>query len=203
MKWSRKILIGLLVFLVLLFMVNLGVNYWITHKLPMVINRENDSPYHITYEDLDVSLLSRSILATNIILVPKSSMEDTITKAGIYANIESVEVRNFKIMDLIFTDKITAKSIHINKPGIILYQLNEKAINDVKSLRNKVVEPFRKVILVSDIYINEGDLKILYVKTNEPILHVNNISVALDGIVITDDILEQKIPFGFSNYEAS
>lgn len=195
MKWHWKVLIGLgsLVLLVVIF--NIGLNLWIKFQLPKIINRENDSAYFITYKNLQVSLLHSNIKADEIVIVPKTALKDSINKAGIYGKVKSVEVRNFKIWDLAFNNKLKAKSITVEQPKVILYQKDEK-----DNVRNSVAAPFEKIITVSDIFLNHGDLKIINVKTNKAVLSVQNINLELDGILISETILDDKIPFKFNNY---
>lgn len=180
---------------------NVGLNYWISKKLPGIINDENNSAYHIVYRDLDVSLLQRSIFVTDIVLVPKNAIDSKVTLPGLYAKVPSLQIKNFNLWDLIFTNKIKARAISILSPKVILYQANDKAINNRKSIRSKVVEPFNKLVLVSEVSMDDGDFKIVQVQNKKSILHVSNISFSIDGIAITDEILEQKIPFSFGKYD--
>jgi len=195
-----KIIIVAIGLLTLALLTNWGLNVWVNTKLPEIISEKNQTPYHITYDKLDVSLLSRDIKASGIVVVPKASMKDTINKAGIYSKIESIEITDFSIWNVLFSDKIKAHAITINRPEVVLYKKNRKAVNSTKSIRSEVVEPFQKLIVVSNVNLNQGDFKIIYVKDNTPILSVKNVTVQLDGIVITDEILENKIPFSYESY---
>ncbi|WP_300566252.1 hypothetical protein [Flavobacterium sp.] len=203
MKWVKRITIGLVALSLLALILDLGLNYWISARLPRIINGKNDFPYSITYEDLDISLLNSTILAKNIYLHPKKSIEDAPIKTGIYAQIKTVEVKKFKFWNLIFNDKIKAKSITITRPKVTLYKKSESAITNSKSINSQIVAPFSKVIFVSDIYLYGGDLKIIHTQNKKNILSVANISVKLEEIVITDDILKKKIPFSYRNYAFS
>ncbi|RZK12886.1 MAG: hypothetical protein EOO46_01500 [Flavobacterium sp.] len=195
-----KIIIGVIAILLLALVVNWGLNIWVNTKLPEIISDKNQTPYHITYDKLDVSLLSRDIKASGIVVVPKASMNDTLNKAGIYSKIESIEITDFSIWNVLFSDKIKAHAITINHPEVVLYKKNRKAVNNSKSIRNEVVEPFQKLIVVSNVNLNKGDFKIIYVKDNTPVLSVKNVTVQLDGILITDETLEKKIPFSYKSY---
>lgn len=195
MKWYWKVLIGIGSFMLLVVILNVGLNVWINHQLPKIINRENDSEYFITYKNLNVSLLTSNIAANEIVIVPKAALKDSINKAGIYGKVRNIEVKNFKIWDLVFSDKLKARSIIIQNPKVILYSKNEK-----ENIRNSVVKPFEKIISVSDVFLNHGDLKIINVESNKAVLSVNNINFNLDGIVITDKTLKDKIPFRFNDY---
>lgn len=195
-----KIIIGVLAFLVLALLVNWGLNFWVNTKLPEIISEKNKTPYHITYNQLEVDLFSRNIKASGITVVPKVSLNDTVNKAGIYSKIETIEITDFSIWNLLFSDKIKASSITINRPEAVLYKKNRKAVNNSKSIRSEVVEPFQKLIVVSNVNLNKGDFKIVYVKDNTPVLSVKNVTIQLDGILINDETLEKKIPFSYEKY---
>jgi hypothetical protein len=203
MKWYWKIAIGLLSLAALILVLNIGFNLWIKYQLPKIINEKNDSAYAITYKNLEVSFWDGNIKAEDIIIIPKAALKDTVNKSGIYAKVRSVEVRQFKTWSLLFSDKIKAKSITVIQPAVILYKKNEKAVNNSKSIRSDEVAPFGKIISVSDIFLHRGDLKIIYVKNKKAILNVQNIDLQLDGIIITEAVLEEKIPFHFKNYTFS
>ena len=196
MKWYWKLLIGLGSLIALVVVLNIGLNVWIDSKLPKIINRENDSEYFITYKNLNVSLLSSNISADEIVIVPKAALKDSINKVGIYAKVKGVKVDNFKIWDLFISDRIKAKSITIEQPKVILYKGKKE-----ESIRNSVVKPFEKIVTVSDIYLNRGDVKIIDFKSDRAVLSVSNINVNLDGILVSEKILDSKIPFQFSNYK--
>lgn len=201
MKRYRVAIIAVISILVIILIATFGLDYWVSKKLPGIINSDKDSAYHVVYRDIDVSLLSRNIFATDIVLVPKNAIDSKVTLPGLYAKVASVEISGFQIFDLIFTDKIKANSIQISTPEVILYQPTDKAINDRKSIRSKVVEPFNKLVLVSEVEMQNGDFRIVQISNQKSILHVANVSFKIDGIAITDDILEQKIPFSFHKYD--
>lgn len=198
MKWYWKALIAIGSLVLLAAILNIGLNIWVDRQLPKIINRKNDSAYFITYKNLDVSFLNSSITADEIVIVPKAAMKDSIQKAGIYAKVLNLKVKNFKTWDLIFSDKIKAKSITVEQPKVILYSKDKK-----ENIRNSVVKPFEKIISVSDVFVNHGNFKIINTINNNAVLSVNNINFNLDGIVVTETTLKEKIPFQFSNYKLS
>lgn len=198
MKWHWKVLVGLCSLVLLLVILNIGLNSWIKWHLPKVINRENDSAYFIAYKELTFSLWDSYIVANEVVIVPKKNVPDSIAKNGIYGKVKRIEVRNFKLWDIVFNDKIRARSITVDQPEITMYK--EKKREDI---REAVIKPFDKIISVSDIYLEKGIFKIINVKNNKMILSVQNITAAVDGIVITEEVLSEKIPFRFRNYTLS
>jgi hypothetical protein len=200
MNHYKKIAVGFFSFLLLFVLLHIGLNFWISFQLPKIINRENNSPYKISYKNADISLISSSIHAGDIVITPKRTIKDTEGRIGIYANIKAVDIVHFSLWDMLFSNKIKAKSITLTQPEIVLYKKTEKAINNSRSISSDIVKPFEKVILVSDIFVNKGNLKIVYIKTKKELLNAANITIRLQGIVITDKILEQKIPFSYKSY---
>lgn len=197
----KKIIIGIASFILLLIVANFGITFWVNKKLPKIITENNNTPYYITYKNIDMSLWSGSIKASGIIVVPKTAVNDIVNKAGIYAKIESIAVERFKIWDVLFNDKIKAKSITINKPAVLFYKKDKKEVKSSQSIRSEILDPLQKIIIVSEIYLNRGNLKIIDVKNNQPILSTENINIQLKGIVITDETLKNKIPFLFQQYD--
>ena len=201
MKIFKKIVLVVGSLIVLILLLNFGLNFWLNRQLPKIINDKNKTPYHITYKNLKIDLLSKNITASDVTISPKSKSQDSLKKIGIYATIESIEVREFKIWDLVFSDRIKANSIEINTPEVYLYKNTQNAINNSKSLGSDVVKPFQEIIMVSNIKLNKGALKIIHNQKNQSILDLKNLNLQIDGIVITDDILKNKIPFQYSNYQ--
>ena len=169
MKWYWKVIIGLGSLILLVAIVNIALNLWIKLQLPKIINRENDSAYFITYKNIQVSILYSTIKAGEIVIVPKAAIKDSVNKSGIYAKVKGVEIKDFKVWNLVFSDKLKARSITIEQPKLVLYSKNKKS-----NIRKSVIDPFEKVIAVSDVFINHGDLKIIYAKNDKPMLSVYN-----------------------------
>lgn len=67
-------------------------------------------------------------------------------------------------------------------------------MNNSKSIQTQIIEPFRKIIAVSNIYLNDGAVDVVSLKTNKPILNVKKIILKLEGILITDETLKEKNP---------
>ena len=198
MSIYKKIAIGVLSVFVFLLLVNFGLNYWIKKQLPIIIHEKNKTVYNINYEKIEVSLWSRNIYATTLLVHPKNEPKDS--KNGLFSKIESITIKHFNIWDLAFRDVIQAESIIINKPRVILYKKNDKLLNNSKSIRTEIIEPFRKVIVVSNIYLNDGSIDVVSLQNNKPIFSVKNILLKLEGILITDATLKEKIPMHYEKY---
>jgi hypothetical protein len=200
MSIYKKIAIGVISIFVFVLLINFGLNYWIKKQLPIIIQEKNKTAYHINYEKIEVSLWSRNIYAETLLVHPKNQLENSKIKIGIFSKIESITIKHFNIWDLAFRDVIQAESIIINKARVILYKKNDKLLNNSKSIRTEIIEPFRKVVAVSNIYLNEGSVDVVSLKTSKPIFSIKNILLKLEGILITDATLKEKIPMHYEKY---
>ena len=203
MTLIKKILIGVGVVFVLGVVANYGLNIWVKAKLPKIITENNDSPYKIKYENIDIALWTGSIKADGIVISPKTRPENDTTKMGIYATVKSIEVAHFKIWNVIFNNVIKAERITVNTPNVLLYKNTEKAINNSKSIKSKVIDPIKKIIIVPNVTLKNGSVNIIYIKNKKAILSARNINLEVNGIVITDDILKNKIPFSYEKFDFS
>ncbi|MFH6964346.1 hypothetical protein ACHRVK_18310 [Flavobacterium plurextorum] len=198
MSVYKKITIGVISLFVLVILTNISLNYWIKKQLPIIIHEKNKTAYNINYEKVEVSLFSRNIYAQTLLVSPKNEPKDS--KNGLFSKIESVTIKHFNIWDLAFRDIIQAESIIINKPRVILYKKGEKLLNDNKSIKTQIIEPFRKIIAVSNIYLNDGTVDVVSLDTEKPILSIKKIILKLEGILLTDATLKQKIPLQYKTY---
>jgi hypothetical protein len=200
MSIYKKIAIGVISLFVFVILVNIGLNYWIKKQLPIIIHEKNKTAYNINYEKIEVSLWSRNIYAETILVHPKNQLENSKIKTGIFSKIESITIKHFNIWDLAFHDIIQAESIIINKARVILYKKDGKLLNNSKSIKTQIIEPFQKIIAVSNIYLNEGSVDVVSLINDKPILSVKNVILKLEGILITDATLKEKIPMHYEKY---
>jgi hypothetical protein len=197
---SKKILFFVLGIIIFLGLLNVSINIWVESKLPQLINNENNTDYTITYKDIDLSIWSSTITAYDVSIVPKKSLKNSDKKIGLYGNVELIEVNKFHVWSVLFGKKIKANNLVISKPIITLYKNNENAINDYNNINSKVFKPFEKIIIVSDLYLKEGKLKILDIKNNKTLVNAHNLNFKLEGIVLNETTLNEKIPIVYSKY---
>lgn len=199
MKWIKKIALVLLSCVAVAIVLNIVLNWWIAARLPEIINRENDTPYQVTYRELHVSLLDRTLTADDIVVVPKASLNNLKVKAGLYAKMERIEVNGFGIWAILTGDRIKAKNLIIEKPELTLYKQSSRALDNPKSISSEVVKPFSKIVTVNNVFLNKGTIQIIGLD-NRRILAVANTNIKLEGIAVTEETLAGKIPFTFKTY---
>lgn len=199
----KKIGIIIAGIVVLLIVLSIGANWWIDAKLPQLISDKNETPYHIKYKELKISLLSKTIEATGITIIPKAQEKDSLAKNGIFASVQKIKIDNFSVFPLLFSNKIEAQTITVSKPKITLFKDNDKTVNSRKNISSKVVAPFQKIIKVDDINLENGSFFIVNIKNNKTLFSAQNVIVQLDDIKISDQTLESKIPFSYKKYAFS
>ena len=203
MALIKKILIGVGVILVLGVGINYGLNIWVKVKLPKIITENNDSPFKVSYKNIHIDLWSGSAKVYEIGIYPKNRPENDTIKLGIYATVKSIEIEHFKIWNVLFNNVIKAEQITVNDPNVLLYKNNENVINDSKNINSQIINPIQKIIIVPNIVLKNGSLKIIYIKSKKSILSARNINLAVNRIVITDETLKNKIPFSYEKFNFS
>lgn len=198
MKLMRKILLILLALIVVIVLLNIGLNCWINQQLPRIIRENNNSPYDITYDNLEFSVFDRSIDVGRIVIVPKKAIGLKKNQPGIYAKVRSVHVSDFAIWDIVFRNKIRAHSITVESPEATIYK-GKVAPDSKRSFGGAVAEPFSKIIYVSAIHINRGNMRMAALN-NTTLLKVTNLNLSVDGILMTDETLSRKIPISYTSY---
>lgn len=193
MSLLKKILYILLGFIVLIIVVNYGLSYWISKKLPTAIQSEKDFPYNISYEDLDISLLSGSFTLHNIYVAPKDSTSVDLQK-GAFGKIETIEVKNFNLWSLLRDDRIKVKKVILTKPEVTLFH-REKKYNTEEDL-----SPLKNSITTESLEIREGNFKMLDSLQNF-MVKAANINFELNNIRIDSATVEENVPVRYRDYK--
>ncbi|WP_339887557.1 hypothetical protein [uncultured Flavobacterium sp.] len=188
---------GIVIFLGL---INLGINIWVESKLPKLINNENNTDYNIVYKDIDLSIWNAKITAYGVSISPKKALNDSDEKFGLYGSIDIIEITKFDLWSILFGKKIKAKSLFLSNPRITLYKNNDSAINDYNNINSKVFKPFEKIIIVTDLFIEKGKFKILNTVDKRILANIQNINFKLEGIVLNEKTLNEKIPISYNKY---
>jgi hypothetical protein len=197
LKKIGLIVVGVVVFLIV---VTIGLNWWINVKLPQLISEKNETPYHIQYKKLEISLFSKTIEASGITIAPKQRAQDSLSKNGIFASVENLKMDHFALVPLLFGNKIEASSITVSGAKITLFKNNDQAVTSAQNIGSYVVAPFQKIIKVENVYLEKGSFFIVNLKNNKTLFAAQNVSVQLDDIAISEQTLVQKIPFDYKKY---
>jgi hypothetical protein len=193
MRWLKKIIVIITSLFVFILVLNWGVSYYITKKLPSIINDEKDFPYNISYKDLDISLLNGSFVIHEASIAPKDSAAN-VMQQGVFGQIKTVEVQHFNLWALLRNNKIRVKKIIIDTPEIILYD-REKKYN----VEDDVVKPFKNSITTGSLQIRNGNFTMLDT-TQHISLKASKIGLELYNIKVDSATVGENIPVRYTDY---
>lgn len=196
MKIYKKLAIGILGTILLLICLNFVLDIWISAKLKSILTQKNTSSFVVKYKNIDTSLFNNSISVDDISLIPKKDVSDTLAKTKISGTIKLVKVTHIGIFGILFNNKITANNIIISNPKITILT-NKKSD---KKEQDDAVKSLEKTFSISNIYLNNADIKIVNEESKKVLLSVHNLNVILDKIGLSDKTITKKIPFSYKNY---
>lgn len=193
MRILKKIAFVVLCLALLLLLLNWGASYYITKKLPSILNSEKDFPYNISYEDLDLDILGGNFTMTKAYLAPKDSLAANLQQ-GAFAEVGSIEVNSFNLWQLLRNDRIIVKKVTINSPDVILYDREQKY-----NPQDDFVKPFKNAITTGSLMLRNGRFRMLDSLQNMTV-KASNINLDLFNIKIDSVTLEENIPARYRDY---
>ena len=199
-KKSAILILGIILFIVI---VSFAVNFYVNYQLPKIILDKNETPYNIKYEKIEISLFTRKIKASGIVVIPKEREKDSLSQNGIFASIDIITIDKYKIFTLLFKNKIEAHSIIFSKPKITLFKDTDKTINSAKNVSSKIVAPFEQIIKVKNVNIEDGNFSITNIKNNKTLFTATKVIVQINDLAISKKTLTNKIPFSYKSYAIS
>jgi len=196
MKIVKRTLIVLGSLAILLVILNFGAAWYISKKLPSIIKDQKDFPYHLSYKDLDVNLLTGSFSMEGAALAPKDSIT-TAVKNGVFAQIKSIDVSGLKLWQLFKHNRIIVSDVTLNTPEVILYH-SEKKYN----IKDDVEKPFKQAIQTGSLHIKNGSFKMLD-SLMSPKLRGANINFDLYKIRVDSTTVDDNVPVRYRDYTLS
>lgn len=193
MPFIKKTIIALVSIVVLVIALNYGVSYYITKKLPTIINNQENFPYQISYHDLDISLINGNITIYKAALAPKDSTEVKLNQ-GAYATIKQIDVKNFNLWALLKNDRIKVRKVTLDTPEIILYEKKKKY-----NAEDDFVKPFKNTITTQSFEIINGNFKMLDSKLKF-LLKASDIDFTVNDIKVDSASINDNIPVRYSSY---
>lgn len=193
MSLLKKILIGIGIFLVLLIIANYSISYWISQKLPQIIQSDNDMPYNISYRDLDIDLLGGNLTVLNAALSPKNTTGTPI-KSGAFGQIDKIKIESFNLWQLLKNNKIKVKHVVIEKPEILLYPKEDKY-----QVKGNLVKPFKNTVFTETIELIDGKFTLLDT-TDKIKLKAHNIGLKIKNIKVDSTTVNDNMPVKYSSY---
>lgn len=190
----RKIVIGVLSFAALVVLINYGLTYYITKKLPAIISENKKFPYNISYQDMDISILNGNITVYKAAVAPKDSTEVKLNE-GAFATINRIDIKGFKIWPFLREDKIKVRRVVLDTPEVILYEKKKKY-----NAEDDFVKPFKNAITTESFEIINGNFKMLNRKLNA-LLKASRIYFTVNDIRVDSSTINSNVPVRYSGYD--
>jgi len=186
MKKTLKIsLIVLGSLLALTLLLNIGFSLWLKYKLPDYL--KNKTPYEISYQSLNVEILSGSISANQIKV--KTKQPDDLEGVALYGTLEDLYISRLGLVKLLKDNQIEANSIKLKNPNLKI-RLSKPKVDKVA----KEATPF----FIKNIEIENGNLDVTqfngtkYFSSRKLNLNIKNLS-------LNDN--PSELPFALDSYK--
>jgi hypothetical protein len=217
---TRKVLkIILITFLLLLLVIFFGINSYVEgivkNKIDTQLNKNPNSLYHISYEDLDINILTGSLSIKNVLIQPSDSAKQMI-KSGLLRSIVSTHVEFFKVKRLKIFDFITDKNVDISKV-IVENTKTEYLVNPEVVPKASLWEKHKKKRkgasgkLFSDVLnrVNIGDFEFKnatfllanYEHTDEYLFEIDSLTIIVKDVYMDSSTIANPIPLNFSDID--
>ena len=192
-KPSKKTLYWIGGFILLLVLLQIGLNFWIKTKVPAILKEQNDSAYELEYDNLSFSLLTNSLSLDGVSIIPKKDFPEKLP-IDFQAKVEEIKVLGVNFYKLLRKKDLSAYSIKINHPEITYYQ---PEVKDTTKSTSKL----GSIIQVSNFEINDGFFKMYAKDKKTKLSQIDNLDIELGGVNLTERTLEKNIPFTYSTFE--
>lgn len=188
-KYFRIFSIVAGILLLLLLIINFGLNFWLKNNLDHYIKK--NSHYIVSYKTLAVDLGTGNIKATGITINNKNPQNHEIVR--FQGTVDTLSIARLGIYDAIFNQSINTSNLVLSKPNlnIILPQKN----NDKK-------EKKQTDITVDNIKINDGNIQV-FKPTKQKLLSVSDFNLVVENLQLTEESTGEKLPFSYDYYEIS
>ena len=127
-KKIRTAAIVLGIMMVILVMLNFGLNFWLKNSLPGYIKRNSD--YLITYKTLNVDVGTGNIFASGITV--NSQSPDNTHKMGLQGTVDTLIVSRLGLYDLVFNKSLSTSKLTLKKPNLNIILPDPASKNDRK-----------------------------------------------------------------------
>ncbi len=217
---TRKVLkIILITFFLLLLVVFFGINSYVEgivkNKIDTQINKNPNSLYHISYEDLDINILTGSLSIKNVLIKPSDSAKQMVD-SGMLRSIVKTHVELFKVKRLKIFDFIAYKNVDISKVIVentrIEYLINqdvvpmaslwEKPEKKKKTTTDKLFPNVLNRVSIDDFeFINATFLLLNYQQTEEYLFEIDPLSIVVKDVYMDSSTIANPIPLNFSDID--
>lgn len=173
--------------LILIVLLNIGFSLWLKYKLPDYLKTK--TPYEITYQSLNVEILSGSISANQIKV--KTKQPDNLEVLALDGGLDNLNISRLNIIEFLKNNQIEANSIKLTNPNLKVRLAKPKA---EKNKKNPI--PFT----IKNIEIEKGNIEI-YKPDNTKFFFANNLNIDVKNLSLNQN--PDELPFALDSYKLS
>lgn len=190
MKINKQWLYGIGIFIALLFVLNIGVNFWIKSKLPEIIRQKTNNSYDFTFNDLSFSFLGGRLSLDGIFVSPKRLSENHFI-----AKIEKADINGISFLKLLTKNDIIVSSVKISNPDVSYYRIFKENKDSIPSKTTS-----ENSINIGKIKIENGKFK-MFSEKKDTVLSVADFRLSVENIKFSSETEANKIPFNYEKVE--
>lgn len=169
------------------------LNMYLRHKLPGIIAQKNDSPYNISYKEVNFTIALGKLSLHQVEIAPKDPQKlDTLTSFN--AKIEKMSISGVDYLKLIKDHNLKADRITLVQPNIHVSKTPTDLIGDKKT-----------TVLSSSVDIDEIEIEKAYVRMDQhgikrPLVEVFNFHANINHVEFSQQTHDKPIPFTYKDY---
>ena len=186
-KYFRFISIFLAVAVLIILILNFGVNFWLQQKLPSYI--KDNSDYKVNYESLSVDVFSGDILASKISVENKNP--GNLNVIGLSGDVDTLSISRLGIYDALINKRINSSNLVMVKPNLIVTLA--KPVDDKTGKK-------RNPVLFKNMKISDGNIAV-FRHTKQKFLSVKDLNMNVENLQMTEESVERKLPIVFDKYD--
>ena len=188
-KYFRIFSIVAGILLLLLLIINFGLNFWLKNNLDHYIKK--NSHYIVSYKTLAVDLGTGNIKATGITINNKNPQNHEIVR--FQGTVDTLSIARLGIYDAIFNQSINTSNLVLSKPNLNIILPQKKTDKKAKKQND---------ITVDNIKINDGNIQV-FKPTKQKLLSVSDFNLVVENLQLTKESTGEKLPFSYDYYEIS
>lgn len=193
----KKIIIGILIALAILFSILKGLEWWIESNFQAIINSNPDRAYNITYADLD--LFFRGITLDQVSIEPLNLKTRTLIRG----QVEYTSFNGLVWKDLLFSKRLNLNEVDFEQPK---FEVTLSADASQETSGQGLQSMFGDILSranINNFRIDNGSVVLIDPTSKTVKGHVKHVSILATGINTDSVKFAQLIPFEMYDLEVN
>lgn len=182
---------------VLFFGILIASNIIIKNKIAKFTKDQLPENITANFEGVSLHLLNGTLTYNDVSVTLQNKSNDT---THTYLSAEKVIIEDVSYWDYLFKKEIHIEDIKIKSPIIQYYKNLLVVAKD--STKPKAFLTLNKPLLVDELSIDNALVTFFDQSKKDTLLHVKDITVEVDDILVNNSTLNKRLPVDFKNYEA-